>query len=238
MFNSDFDNHASATDTSLSRADSFAGSKLVSTTNSFPEVLEHATLRRPLAPKFLMLHNGDWRKNLLQSDLEWQFKQLKKSKDCIHLNCYKGWVDGECRMELLNDLCCYNLRENARAFSHDYAERDKLASDRIQAVFGRLDDHPEPICIVRVRRDDNAEDLYYVPDFFFYRAVCRDESDDIFETEDSRFNITYIGAANIYFHSLTIDEKAAPAVDWYYNTMTCIMMDNVSATSGGVGDER
>ncbi len=237
MFNSDFDNHSSATDTSLSRADSFAGSKPVSATNSFSESIEQATLRRPLAPKLLMLHNGDWRKNLLQSDLEWQFKLLKKSKDCIHLNCYKGWVDGECRMELLDDLCCYNLGEKVRAFSHDYAESDKLASDRIQAVFGRLDERPEPICIMRFRSDDDADDLYYVPDFFFYRAVCRDESYDIYETEDSYFNITYIGAANIFFHSITTDEKSAPAVDWYYKTMTCMMLDNVSAVNGGASDE-
>lgn len=229
--------HTSTANTALSHTDPFADSKPVSATNSFSEVIEQATLRRPLAPKLLMLYNGDWRKNLLQSDLEWQFKQLKKSKDCIHLNCYKGWVDGECRMELLDDLCCYNLGEKVRAFSHDYAKSDKLASDRVQAVFGRLDDHPEPICIMRFRSEDGADDLYYVPDFFFYRAVCRDESDDIYETEDSYFNITYIGAANIFFHSITTDEKSAPAVDWYYKTMTCMMLDNVSAVNGGASDE-
>ena len=236
MFNSNFNNHTPTTDTALSHADPFKGSKLVSATTSFSEFIEQATMRRPLVPKMLMIQNEDWRKNMFQSDLEWLFKQFKKSKDCIHINCYKGWVDGVYRMELLNDLCCYNFGENTRAFCHSYEDNGKLASDRIQAVFGWIDKHPEPICIVRVR-DDASGDLYYVPDFFFYRAVCRDEADDTYETEISYFNVTYIAAANIYYPSITTDEKAAPAVDWYYKTMTCMMLDNVSAVNGGTSDE-
>lgn len=222
--------HTPTTNTALSHTDTFADSKLVSTTNSFPEVLEHATLCRPLAPQTLIINNNDWRKHISQDDLKWYFKLFKKSKLSIHLNCNKGWIDGDVRIGLLNDLCCYNLEERTRAFLHDYMNDDMSSSDRIQAVFGFIDNHREPICIVRVRRDDDAEDLYYVPDFFFYRAACREDADDI---DICYFNLTYIGAANIYFHSLTADEKAAPAIDWYYKTMTYIMLENGLATNEG-----
>lgn len=176
-------------------------------------------------PSHLAIPEESSLKRLTQKELKHIYHALKQDPNAVKVHTGKGWIENYGKEKLHKDLGCFSVEGEVNGFSHDYSRYDNDMEFII--CLGEFDG--QDIAVIKVV-DNDDNDYYYVPDFFFYRGYNVLHCDRV-----SVSNIMYFASKGYLSRNIGVENPNTEASDAVYKMIIAMLMfgDTAKVITGG-----